>query len=169
MKKLLTLALIMISLASVASAQKAQKFGYINTLELLSMMPEIKPADEELEKYAGELDAIFTKMLQEYQSKINELEKTFSSMSDEMKQVKAQELQDLERRITTFEEGISDKLNKKKDTLYTPIIDKADAAIREVAKENGYTYIFDASVGAIIYADESDNIISLVKAKLGLE
>lgn len=169
MKKLLTLALIMIALASVASAQKVQKFGYINTLELLSQMPEIKPADEELEKYAGELDAIFTKMLQEYQSKINELEKTFSSMSDEMKQVKAQELQDLERRITNFEDGITDKLNNKKDSLYTPIIDKADAAIREVAKENGYTYIFDASVGAIIYADESDNIISLVKAKLGLE
>jgi outer membrane protein len=170
MKKFLALVMVCVALVSAASAQnKEHKFGYINTLELLSLMPEIKPADEELSKYAGELDALFTKMLQEYQAKITELEKTFASMSDDMKQIKAQELQDLEKRITNFEDGISDKLGKKKETLYSPILDKADVAIREVAKENGFTYIFDASVGAIIYADESDDILPLVKAKLGLK
>jgi outer membrane protein len=170
MKKFLALVMVCVALVSAASAQKKEhKFGYINTLELLSLMPEIKPADEELSKYAGELDALFTKMLQEYQNKITDLEKTFASMSDDTKQIKAQELQDLEKRITNFEDGISDKLGKKKEKLYSPILDKADAAIREVAKENGFTYIFDASVGAIIYADESDDILPLVKAKLGLK
>lgn len=170
MKKILALTLVLVALAGSVSAQnKVNKFGYINTLELLSLMPEVQPADAELEKYATELDALYNKMLMEYQTKINELDKTVATMSEDMKQIKAQELADMEKRIGQFEQSSSEKLSKKKQTLYEPILDKADKAIREVAKENGFTYIFDSSVGAIIYADESDDILPLVKAKLGLK
>jgi Skp family chaperone for outer membrane proteins len=41
-------------------------------------------------------------------------------------------------------------------------------AIDNVAKEKGYTYIFDASMGLILYADPSTEVTALVKAKLGL-
>ena len=42
--------------------------------------------------------------------------------------------------------------------------------ISDVAKENGYTYIFDISGGAIIYhAENSSNILPLVKTKLKLK
>jgi outer membrane protein len=44
----------------------------------------------------------------------------------------------------------------------------AKKAIEQVAKENGYTYIFDTSVGAVLYWEESDNVLSLVKKKLNL-
>jgi outer membrane protein len=49
-----------------------------------------------------------------------------------------------------------------------PIIDKAKKAIEDVAKENGYTYIFDSSVGVLLYYENSDDIMTLVKKKLGL-
>ena len=49
-----------------------------------------------------------------------------------------------------------------------PIMDKITAAIEEVAKENGYTYIFDGSVGFVLYADETTDVSDLVKGKLGL-
>jgi outer membrane protein len=170
MKRIIALTLVLIALAGSVSAQnKVNKFGYINTLELLSLMPEIQPADSALEKYATELDALYNKMLMEYQAKITELDKTVATMSEDMKQIKAQELADMEKRIGQFEQSSSEKLGKKKQTLYEPILDKADKAIREVAKENGFTYIFDSSVGAIIFADESDDILPLVKAKLGLK
>jgi len=170
MKKTIVLLLFAFCLAGTASAQiKVNKLGYINTLELLSLMPEVGPADAELEKYANELDGLYSKMLQEYQSKVSEIQNTVDNMSEDMKQVKAQELADMEKRIGQFEESSSTKLNKKKETLYKPILDLADKAIKEVAKENGFTYIFDSSVGAIIFADESDDILPLVKAKLGLK
>jgi hypothetical protein len=37
-----------------------------------------------------------------------------------------------------------------------------------VAKENGFTYIFDVSAGSLLYQPESDNVLSLVKTKLGI-
>jgi len=41
---------------------------------------------------------------------------------------------------------------------------------KDVAKENGYTYIFDTSpgIGVVLYADESTDVTALVKAKLGM-
>jgi outer membrane protein len=53
--------------------------------------------------------------------------------------------------------------------MYKPILEKADKAIKDVAKENKYDYIFDASGGAILFAKDSDNVLSLVKTKLGIK
>ena len=52
-----------------------------------------------------------------------------------------------------------------------PVLQKAEKAIKDVAKENGFTYIFDLARGPIIYFDEtmSIDILPLVKAKLGIE
>jgi outer membrane protein len=49
-----------------------------------------------------------------------------------------------------------------------PMIEKANQAIEDVAKENGYTYILDTSAGTVLYFPESDDILPLVKTKLGL-
>jgi outer membrane protein len=48
-----------------------------------------------------------------------------------------------------------------------PIMDKARKAIEAVGKENGYQYIYDAA--GLLYAQDSDNVLPLVKAKLGLK
>ena len=42
------------------------------------------------------------------------------------------------------------------------------AAIDKVAKEGNFTYIFDSGAGNLLYTAESENILSLVKAELGL-
>jgi outer membrane protein len=47
-------------------------------------------------------------------------------------------------------------------------LDKADKAIKDVAKEKGYDYIFDASNGVLLHAKDGDNILSMVKTKLGI-
>ena len=49
-----------------------------------------------------------------------------------------------------------------------PILSKARKAIEDVATEGGFTYIFDKSQGSILYAQESENILPLVKKKLKL-
>lgn len=153
-------------MGSSASAQ--ERFGHINSLELLSFMPELKAADAKLEAYAKQLEDQNTTMMQEYQGKVDEYQKKEAMMMDAVKEVKQKEILDLEKRIMNFQETAQTKLSSKKEELYTPLLEKADKAIKEIAKEKGYTYIFDTSAGAILYAEESDNIMSLVKAKMGL-
>ena len=59
-------------------------------------------------------------------------------------------------------------MQKKEQELLEPILAKARTAIENVAKEGEFTYIFDSSMGSILYANESENVMSLVKNKLGL-
>jgi outer membrane protein len=168
MRKLLLIAFITLFGLSV-NAQ--QKLGYLNSLELLSLMPEIKPADAQLEKYAKDLDAAYTKMLTEYQNKVTKFQKEAEQglITDINKEIKIKEIQDMEKRITDFEDKIEEKMMTKRETLYEPILEKADVAIKAVAKEKGYAYIFDTSSGALLFANDADNVLSFVKAKLGIK
>jgi outer membrane protein len=53
--------------------------------------------------------------------------------------------------------------------IYKPILEKANKAIAEVAKENGFTYILDLAQGGVIfYSETSTDILPLTKQKLGL-
>ena len=84
-------------------------------------------------------------------------------------EAKAKEINDLETRIQDFQESAQTSLQKKKEEIYTPIIKKAEDAIKGIAKEKGYSYIFDTSVGVVLFAQESDDIMPMVKTKLGIK
>jgi outer membrane protein len=45
---------------------------------------------------------------------------------------------------------------------------KAKKSVEEVAKENGYKLVIDSSQGTLLYSEPSDDIMALVKKKLGL-
>jgi len=70
--------------------------------------------------------------------------------------------------VAKFQQEIQQNLSTKSEDLLKPIRDRINDAINEVAKENGYTYIFDMSVGVLLYAEESTDVGALVKAKLGI-
>jgi outer membrane protein len=90
-------------------------------------------------------------------------------MSDLIKQTKTKELQDMQARIEDFRENAQKDYQDREKKLLTPIIDKAKKAIEDVAAENKYSYIFDSGVGSLLYQDASDDILPLVKKKLGLK
>jgi len=90
-------------------------------------------------------------------------------MSDIIRQTKEKELADLETRIQTFQQQADTDLQEKQVELLQPILDKAKNAITAVAKENGYTYIFDVGTGAFLFYEKGDNVLPLVKVKLGLQ
>ena len=49
-------------------------------------------------------------------------------------------------------------------------MEKVQKAIQDVGKEGGYTMIFDTSTfNAILFAEDSDDVTSQVKAKLGIQ
>jgi len=147
----------------------AVKIGHINSLELLSLMPEVKTADEKLQAETKTLEDQYTTMMKEYETKATEIQSQLETMDELIKNTKIKELQDTEQRIAKFQAGAQEKVAKKQEELYKPIYEKADAAIKAVADANGYTYIFDTSKGGIIYAGaDASDILSLVKTHLGI-
>jgi outer membrane protein len=172
MKKLVLLLAGGLMMGSVAFAQTpGLKIGYINSGMLLQSMPDKVTADSAVQKYARSFQEQIDIMMKEYQTKGQAYQASEKTMTDAMKEVKLKEIQDLQARIETTQQSAQEKIQNKKQDLYTPILDKADKAIKAVAKEKNYDYIFDANSqgGAIVFCKEEYDITNLVKAKLGIK
>jgi len=144
------------------------KLGYIDSQELLLLMPERKTAEEEVQTFAKSLESQLQAMTAEYQQSVQEYQSSESTYTDLVKQDKVTEITGLEQRIQSFQQNAQQALQAKEQELLEPILQKARTAIEDVASEGGYTYIFDKSVGSILFAKESENILQLVKKKLNL-
>lgn len=165
MKKITFLALLsFLTLTSIGQ----NKFGYIDSQELLMLMPERKTAETEVQNFAKSLESQLGSMTAEYQESVQEYQANEANYTDLVKQDKVAEITGLEQRIQAFQQNAQKSLQEKEQELLAPILTKAKNAIDEVAQEGGFTYIFDKSQGSILYAKESQNILDLVKKKLSL-
>jgi len=151
-----------------ANAQTNLKLGYIDSNELLELMPGKDSVEKKLMEYQAALEAQIQNMYAEYQTKANDYRANAATMSDIIKQTKEKEILDLEERISTFQQTAETDFQNKQQELYNPLIERARKAIQNVADENGYTYIFDSGMGSLLYFERGDNILPLVKTKLGL-
>ena len=165
MKKILLLSLtLLISISSFSQ----NKFGYIDSQELLLLMPERKTAEEEVQTLAKSLESQLQAMTAEYQQSVQEYQANEATYTDLVKQDKVTEITGLEQRIQSFQQNAQQALQSKEQELLEPILQKARKAIEDVASEGDYTYIFDKSFGSILYAKASENILDKVKKKLKL-
>jgi outer membrane protein len=160
---------LMTTASAFAIGEAGLKLGYVNSQELLSVMPEMTKADGDLKLFAKQYQDQLETMGKEFEKKGGEYQAAEKTMSEAVKEVKQKELQSLEARIRDFQQSAQEKIGKKKEDLYKPILEKADKAIKDVAKEKGYSYVFDASSGGLLYANETDNLLPLVKTKLGIK
>lgn len=160
---------VMIALGSTAYAQKTIKLGHINSSELMQIMPGKDSAQTAFQAEVERLDKDLRAMQEELQTKYNDYQERQAQMTDLIRKTKEQEITDLNQRINTYRQNAEELLQAKEKELLQPIIDRAKQAISDVAKENGYTYIFDTSAGTLLYQPESDDIMALVKKKLGLK
>jgi len=173
MKRTLSIFVIMLALTfgSVSYAQKANiKLGHINSQELLSLMPEKDSAQAAFEKYQKKLADQLDVMQVEFNKKYQEYVAEQNNLTDLIRQTKEQELNDVNKRIQDFQQTAQQDMQKKQNELMQPVVEKAQKAIKDVARENGFTYIFDLATGGILYFSENtENILPLVKTKLGLK
>jgi outer membrane protein len=151
----------------------AQKFGYINSAALLLSIPEVKAADNELETFGKQLHEKGQGMVKDLQDKYAEVSKKDQAgeLSPKQTEEATKQLKEMEASIQEFEQQIAQQTAQKREQLYRPILDKVNTAIKDVAKDNGYQYIFDASPGSgiLLYAEESTDVMALVKKKLNLQ
>ena len=126
MKKAIKLTLAVVFVMG-ATSLFAQKFGRINTQEVISVMPEMKEMQTNIEAYSKDLQESMENIVVEYNNKYQEFNKNFSTMSDAVRQLKEKELNDLIQRRNDFEQVAQQDLQKRYNELLAPIIDKAKA------------------------------------------
>ena len=134
-------------------------------------MPEKDSIAKKLQEYYDGLDKQLAAMQSEYQNKVTDFQQNEASMSDIIKETKQKEIYDLQMRIQEFQQLAQKKLSDKQVEVTQPVIDKIKKAVADVAKENGYTYIFNynpSDIQTLLFAEPNDDVMPLVKKKLGL-
>lgn len=164
MKKLLFVGAMALSMFT-ATAQN--KIGYINTDELISTMPEAAKAQAELQEYQAGLGQQYQDLSAELNAKDSAFVKDSVRLSASMKEIKRKELIELYQRVQGYQQTSQEEYQAKANEKIAPIREKALNAINAVAKENGYSYIFNED--NLLVKPAGDNILQLVKNKLGIK
>jgi len=170
MKKVINLFLVStILFACMPANSQDLKFGHINSQELLTSMPESDSAQATIEKLAGDYEQQIEEMRVELNKKYDDYLTNRDSYTDLIRQTKEADITEMQQRIANFEQVAQQDLQQQQQQLIQPVLEKANNAIKEVAEENGFLYIFDVSRGnPVFFSDKSIDILSLVRTKLGL-
>lgn len=146
----------------------ADKLGYVNTAELFQSMPEVAKVRAQMDTINSQYEAQLTMMQEEFQKKVSDYQSAQATMPDGIRQMKEQELQEMQQRIQTFYQTADQDIQKKQQELIAPIQDKMLKAIQAVGDKDGYTFIFDSS--ALLYkSDAALDAQPAVRKQLGIK
>ena len=166
MKKIL----ILLLLAAPMSLLAQQKFGYVNSEEIVQLMPEYAKAQKEvqdLEKmYADEFNNLRT----ELEKKGTEFEKMQKdSVPENILKSRYEQLMQLQERMQQYRQEASEGLQKAQQERLMAIHKTLMDALNAIGREGGYVCIFDLAAGMpYVSTTLCEDVAAKVKAKLGI-
>ena len=169
MKKLVTLFVVAAGLFATTHVNaQSMKIGYISVQELVIAMPEFKRADTALAEYQNALSEQYADMVRDFNEKDSLLSsKDTQKYTKAQVEVKRKDLGQLYLKIQGWNQQAQQLYNAKEQEQLQPVYDKARKAIQDVAKEGGFTYVFNKE--QLIVSPPGDDMMALVKKKLGLK
>ena len=164
-KKLIAILFMMAPLAIFA-----QKFGHLNSADIIQVMPEYTTAQTELQKLEKQYSDELKMMETELSKKSEEYEAQKATLPANIQQRREQELQELYGRMQQYYQQSQQELAQASQEKMAALTGKITKAIKEVGVAGGYLYIFDVASG-IPYISEtlSTDVTAQVKAKLGIK
>ena len=163
MKKIIATLFCAVTLLTASKVQ-AQKTAYISVNDMVSIMPETALINGQLESYKkdsiqpkyNELMALYEADLKKYNDSLHTTAAVHKQLEDELTPIYYQ--------LQNWEQITNQAVEAKQNELLTPIYRKVYDAIKQVAKEKGYTHV--ANKEAYLVAPVGDDLIVAVAAKL---
>ena len=147
----------------------AQKFGHVNSQEIMQAMPEFAKARTDIEALAKQYDADLKSMQEEIEKKAEAFEKEQATLPDNIKQRRQQELQEMYQKYQQNAQDNQQALAKEQQDRLQAISTKILEAIKQVGTAGNYVYIMDVTSGIpYISTTLSTDVTAEVKKKLGL-
>jgi len=159
-------------LACAATAQSADKVGYVNSERIRAEYKGARDIDGQLETSVSDWRTQARAMEKELDTLASELENQRLLLSDEAAQQKEQAIREKQGAFESFLNdvwGMNGLAAKKEVELWQPVFDRVTAIISEIGAESGYQMIFDAAQMGIVYAEPSTDLTQQVLDRLNSE
>jgi outer membrane protein len=175
MRKIFFVIALIIALGGVQSAfAQAPKVGHTNTGYILTQLPDTKKAQTELETVKTQLEKVIQDKSKTFQEKVERYQTSAASMSQAVRESTETDLQKLRAELEELQGKSERTFMEKQESLFKPLLEKVDKAVKEVGKEQGYMYIINGDTGSVgnpvlLYSgSEETDITNLVLKKLGV-
>jgi outer membrane protein len=167
MKKMIFLVCIALAgtFTQKASAQTANKIGIVSVDEVVLLMPEYKKAMGDLAQFDSSLQITYAETVQELNRQDSMMKADSLKWSPATKSAKRENMRKLFTELQGFEQSYQQRMEQKREEILSPVAQKANAMIQEVAKGAGYTYVIRKE--ALLVYPDTDDLLPLVKKKLG--
>jgi outer membrane protein len=168
MKKVLLLVCIALAgtFTQKAAAQAgAVKIAYVSVDEVVQLMPEYRKAMADLAQYDSALQINYAETVQELNRQDSLMKADSLKWSSAVKTAKRENMRKLFTDLQGFEQTYQQQMQQKNEELLSPVAQKANALIQEVAKGAGYTHVLRKE--ALLLYPDTDDLLPLVKKKLG--
>jgi len=170
-KSIIVIAVLLMGTVLQASGQKGLKIGHVNMDSIATLMPEV-------DSMKAAIDArrlIHQKTLRIEEESFNNLYLTFSENMEGMPttwvEAKQEELVRKQQAIENLKKvDFPNELQEIQEQYLQIMYDKIMEAVKALAVELGYTYVFNSGEGlsGVLYASPSEDITGLVIMKLNL-
>lgn len=146
------------ALTAPALAKEMTKIGHANLQRALNESDAGIKAKDQLEEEAKKLEDELNSQQVELKKMKDDIDKMGVIWSKETRDAKEADFrtksQDFQKKYSDYGE----ELNKKKQDRESVIIEDLRAIVDELAKKKGYSYVFEKSMGGILYAPDADDI-----------
>ncbi len=164
MKQFKTLLIAAIAFLGAQTINAQAKVAHVDTYEILTKMPAMIDAQNQLKKLSETYDKEYKTLVDEYQAKIKKYDTESTTVSEAVNQTRTTEVQDMIKRINEYKETAQNDLQKKESELMKPLQEKIKTSIQKVGKAKGFQYIMNAE--NLLLADGPD-LTADVKKDLG--
>lgn len=164
MKRIFTVCTVAVLLFT-ASANAQTKIGYISVDYVVSLIPETAKLDSIISRYqADSVNQQYAQIVSLYQYKDSIYRDSLHKAPPAVLKQIEQELPGLVYQIQNWQSIAQQMTENKQNELLAPIYRKVYDAIKVVAKEKGYSHVFNKE--AFLVAPEGDDMLLLVANKL---
>lgn len=149
------------------------KIGYVDSDTIMDKFPDAQDARQRLDAFIQDWQNELSKLESNWKSKYDDYEKRKLIMSDQVRADAESELIRLEQQIAEYRDkkfGTNGELFQKQDEIMKPVQNKVFTAIKDVAKEQNFDFIFDRSGDVmLLFAKDEYDVTALVLEKLKLK
>jgi len=165
--KYLAVALLLLA---AAQAPAQSKIGHINSEAIMQTLPEAIDAQKTLDQLVSQWESELQKMQAEWKRKFEDYDKRKLILTDQARADAERELRELDQSLADFRNrkfGQNGELFQKQNEVMKPIQNKIFQLLDEIAKEEGFDYVFDKSGEILLlYANEKNDLTPMVISRM---
>lgn len=151
LRKLLFTTTLILMTATISVVGQDIQIGYMNPQEVINKLPELTNIQQQLNTYIQQRQSEYQKQGSDYQQALTTYQNNAASMSEEQQQQREQELTSMQQDLQELQQNIQQQIQQRQADLMSPIYDRMDKAIADVAKLHNLDFVLNEATS---YGDQ---------------